>query len=99
MSVRMRLARAGAKKAPFYRVVVANSRSARDGRFIEHVGVYDPTRNPAEIRFVMDRVEYWLSHGAQPSETVAELLNKLRKEAAQKPGAPNTKTEAAQASK
>ncbi len=87
MSVRMRLARAGAKKAPFYRVVVANSRSARDGRFIEHVGVYDPTRSPAEVRFKMDRVDYWLSNGAQPSETVAQLLNRLRKESAQKPGA------------
>jgi small subunit ribosomal protein S16 len=90
----MRLARAGAKKAPFYRVVVANSRSARDGRFIEHVGVYDPTRNPAEIRFKMDRVEYWLSNGAQPSETVAQLINRLRQAAAQKPG-----TEKAQAPK
>lgn len=97
MSVRMRLARAGAKKAPFYRVVVANSRSARDGRFIEHVGVYDPTRNPAEIRFKMDRVEYWLSHGAQPSETVAQLINRLRR-TDQKPGTPN-KAEAAQAPK
>jgi small subunit ribosomal protein S16 len=74
----MRLARAGAKKAPFYRVVVANSRNARDGRFIEHVGVYDPTRNPAEVRFKMDRVEYWLSQGVQPSDTVAQLLNKTR---------------------
>jgi small subunit ribosomal protein S16 len=74
----MRLARAGAKKAPFYRVVVANSRNARDGRFIEHVGVYDPTRNPAEVRFKMDRVEYWLSQGVQPSDTVAQLINKTR---------------------
>jgi small subunit ribosomal protein S16 len=73
MSVRMRLARAGAKKAPFYRVVVANSRNARDGRFIEHVGVYDPTRNPAEVRFKMDRVEYWLSQGAQPRQAVIVL--------------------------
>jgi small subunit ribosomal protein S16 len=74
----MRLARAGAKKAPFYRVVVANSRNARDGWFIEHVGVYDPTRNPVEVRFKMDRVEYWLSQGVQPSDTVAQLLNKTR---------------------
>ncbi|MFO0574575.1 MAG: 30S ribosomal protein S16 [Polyangia bacterium] len=79
MAVRMRLARAGAKKAPFYRVVVANSRNARDGRFIEHVGVYDPTRNPAEVRFKMDRVEYWLSQGATPSDTVAELINRARR--------------------
>ncbi len=86
MSVKMRLARAGAKKAPFYRVVVANSRNARDGRFIEHVGVYDPTRNPAEVRFKMDRVEYWLSKGVEPSDTVAQLLNKTKK--AQATGTP-----------
>ena len=87
MSVRMRLARAGAKKAPFYRVVVANSRNARDGRFIEHIGVYDPTRNPAEVRFKMDRVDYWLSQGAQPSETVAQLINKTRAQTAKTTGA------------
>lgn len=87
MSVRMRLARAGAKKAPFYRVVVANSRNARDGRFIEHVGVYDPTRNPAEVRFKMDRVEYWLSQGAQPSDTVAQLINKTRAQDVARAGA------------
>ena len=86
MSVKMRLARAGAKKAPFYRVVVANSRNARDGRFIEHVGVYDPTRNPAEVRFKMDRVEYWLSMGVQPSDTVAQLLNKTKAATAQATG-------------
>lgn len=79
MAVRMRLARAGAKKAPFYRVVVANSRNARDGRFIEHVGVYDPTRTPTEIRFKMDRIDYWLSKGALPSETVAHLISQARK--------------------
>ena len=78
MAVKMRLARAGAKKSPFYRVVVANSRSPRDGRFIEHIGVYDPTRTPTEVRFKMDRVEYWLSQGVQPSDTVAQLLNKTR---------------------
>ena len=92
MSVKMRLARAGAKKAPFYRVVVANSRSARDGRFIEHVGIYDPTRNPAEVRFQMDRVEYWLSQGVTPSDTVAELINRTRREAAQKTGSGSAKS-------
>ena len=86
MSVKMRLARAGAKKAPFYRVVVANSRNARDGRFIEHVGVYDPTRNPAEVRFKMDRVDYWLSMGVQPSDTVAQLINKTKAQTAQATG-------------
>jgi small subunit ribosomal protein S16 len=93
MSVRIRLARQGAKKAPFYRVVVANSRSSRDGRFIEHIGVYDPTRSPAEVRFKMERVDYWLSQGAQPSETVAQLINGVRRQGAQ-PAAP-----AAQAAK
>lgn len=78
MAVKMRLARAGAKKSPFYRVVVANSRSPRDGRFIEHVGVYDPTSNPAEIRFKMDRVDYWLSQGVEPSDTVAYLITQVK---------------------
>lgn len=78
MAVKMRLARVGAKKAPFYRVVVANSRSPRDGRFIEHIGVYDPTRTPTEVRFKMDRVDYWLSQGAEPSETVAFLISQVK---------------------
>lgn len=91
MSVRIRLARQGAKKAPFYRVVVANSRSSRDGRFIEHIGVYDPTRSPAEVRFKMDRVDYWLSQGAQPSETVGQLINGVRRQGTQ-PAAPADKT-------
>lgn len=83
MAVKMRLTRAGAKKTPFYRVVVADSRSPRDGRFIEHVGVYDPRRKPTpEIRFQLDRVDYWLGQGAQPSETVAQLINSARREAA-----------------
>lgn len=82
MAVKMRLTRAGAKKTPFYRVVVADSRSPRDGRFIEHVGVYDPRRKPTpEIRFQLDRVDYWLGQGAQPSETVAQLINTARREA------------------
>ena len=82
MSVKIRLARQGAKKAPFYRVVVANSRNARDGRFIEHIGIYDPTRSPAEVRFEMDRVDYWLGQGAQPSETVAQLINRTKRQGA-----------------
>ncbi|MBL9007921.1 MAG: 30S ribosomal protein S16 [Myxococcales bacterium] len=94
MSVKIRLARQGAKKAPFYRVVVANSRNARDGRFIEHIGVYDPTRSPAEVRFKMDRVDYWLSQGAQPSETVAQLINRTRRQ-----GTAQTSDKAAQTGK
>jgi small subunit ribosomal protein S16 len=79
MSVKLRLSRVGAKKNPFYRVVVTDSRSPRDGRFIEHIGVYDPNRDPVEIRFDMDRVQHWLSVGATPSETVAELLSQVQK--------------------
>lgn len=86
MSVKLRLARAGAKKNPFYRVVVADSRSPRDGRFIEHVGVYDPKRKPAHVRLQMERLEYWLSKGAQPSDTVAQLINQTRREAAKAQG-------------
>ena len=83
MAVKMRLARVGAKKAPFYRVVVTDSRSPRDGRFIEHVGVYDPRRKPEpEIRFKLDRVDYWLSNGVQPSETVKQLITRAKREAA-----------------
>ena len=74
MSVKLRLARVGAKKSPFYRVVVTDSRNPRDGKFIEHVGIYDPKRNPVEIRFDMDRVKHWLSVGATPSKTVGQLL-------------------------
>lgn len=84
MAVKVRLARAGAKKAPFYRVVVTNSRSPRDGRFIEHIGVYDPTRTPVEVRFKMERVDYWLSQGAEPSDTVAHLISVAKKAKAAK---------------
>ena len=80
MAVRLRLARAGAKKAPYYRVVVADSRRPRDGRFIEQVGIYDPTREPAEIRLELDRIEHWIKRGAVPSVTVSELIKKLRAE-------------------
>ena len=82
MSVKLRLSRAGAKKTPFYRVMVTDSRKPRDGKFIEHVGIYDPNREPVEIRFDMERVKYWLSVGAQPSETVGQLLRQVEKAAA-----------------
>lgn len=81
MSVKLRLTRGGAKKHPFYRVVVTNSRSPRDGRFIEHVGIYDPNRNPPEVRFDEERIKYWLSVGATPSQTVSELLDTAKKTA------------------
>jgi small subunit ribosomal protein S16 len=74
MAVRIRLARVGAKKQPSYRVVVADSRAARDGRSIETIGHYNPRTDPVEIRIDADRVRHWLARGAQPSETVARLL-------------------------
>jgi small subunit ribosomal protein S16 len=81
MSVTIRLTRAGSKKVPFYRVVAADSRSPRDGRFIEQLGVYDPLRNPPEFRVDADRIQHWISVGALPSQTVGELLRELKKSA------------------
>lgn len=72
--VKIRLRRMGAKKRPFYRIVVADSRTARDGRFIEVVGTYDPTLNPPAIAIKHDRIEYWLGTGAQPSDVARGLL-------------------------
>ena len=79
MSVTLRMTRAGAKKVPFYRIVAADPRSPRDGRFIEQVGIFDPVRDPPEVRLDMDRVDYWLKSGAQPSETVGRLIKNARK--------------------
>ena len=79
MAVHIRLARQGAKKAPFYRVVATDSRSPRDGRFLEHIGVYDPTQEPAVVRFDIPRLEHWLAVGAAPSATVGELIKKYKK--------------------
>ena len=81
MAVTLRLTRAGGKKAPFYRVVAADSRAPRDGRFIEQIGIYDPLRTPAEIKLKSDRIDHWLSVGAQPSQTVGELIRVARKSA------------------
>jgi len=75
MSVKIRLKRMGAKKRPFYRVVIADSRSPRDGRFIETVGTYNPITQPAEIKLDEEKILSWLSNGAQPSETVRNLLS------------------------
>ena len=74
--VKIRLKRMGAKKAPFYRVVVADSRSPRDGRFIEEIGTYNPLTEPSEFKIDAERVKYWLSNGAQPTDTVKALLKK-----------------------
>ena len=76
MAVKMRLTRMGAKKAPFYRVIVADSRSPRDGRFIEEIGYYNPLTNPVEIKIDADKAKKWLNNGAQPTETVKALLKK-----------------------
>jgi small subunit ribosomal protein S16 len=77
--VRLRLARLGAKKNPFYRVVASDSRSPRNGRFIEKLGFYDPKSNPIVVTLDLSRVDYWLSVGAQPSDTVANLITRARK--------------------
>ncbi len=82
MSVRLRLARGGAKKRPIYRVVITDGRNPRDGRFIEQIGLYNPTTEPAVFEIKQDRLEYWLGNGAQASETVHKLLLKRRKEEA-----------------
>ncbi len=74
--VKIRLKRIGAHKNPFYRIVVADSRYPRNGRFIEEVGYYDPMKNPAEIKLDQEKVEKWLKNGAQPTETVRALINK-----------------------
>ncbi|TCK98307.1 SSU ribosomal protein S16P [Natranaerovirga hydrolytica] len=74
MAVRMRLKRMGQKKAPFYRIVVADSRSPRDGRFIEEIGYYDPTKEPAVLKVNDEAAKKWLSNGAKPSDTVKALL-------------------------
>jgi len=76
MAVRIRLARHGKKKAPFYRLVVADSRSPRDGRFIELLGTYNPMTDPAEVKVDEDRALHWLSVGATPSDTARALLRK-----------------------
>lgn len=74
MAVKIRLKRMGQKKAPFYRIVVADSRSPRDGKFIAEIGTYDPTREPSVIKFDEEAAKKWLATGAQPTETVGKLL-------------------------
>lgn len=74
MATKIRLARAGAKKRPFYQIVVADERCRRDGRFIENVGTYDPTKNPAVVKLNNDKAQAWLDKGAQPTDTVRQIL-------------------------
>ncbi|HEX9400896.1 MAG TPA: 30S ribosomal protein S16 [Anaeromyxobacter sp.] len=76
MAVVLRLSRAGTHKAPFYHVVATDSRKPRDGRYIEDVGVYDPTRTPEKIELKVERIEHWLKAGAKPSQTVAMILKR-----------------------
>ncbi len=78
MAVKMRLSRAGVKKAPFYHVVVADERKPRDGAFIEQVGTFDPGVEPPVVQFDQARVDYWLANGVQPSEAVSHLLKRAR---------------------
>jgi len=76
--VRIRLTRKGAKKRPFYRIIIADSRAPRDGRCIEQVGYYNPMTEPSDLKVELERVDYWLSKGAQPSDTVRRLITKAR---------------------
>ncbi len=81
--VRLRLARMGRKKKPHYRIVAADSRAPRDGRFIEQLGYYNPMVDPFDLKLDLERVEHWLSVGAQPSETVDSLIERARAAAAE----------------
>ena len=81
MAVKIRLARHGAKKRPYYRIVVADSRCPRDGKFIEEVGRYNPCTEPAMVRFDLEKVDQWIKNGAQPTDTVASLLKRARENA------------------
>ena len=76
--VKIRLQRAGAKKAPFYHIVVADSRSPRDGRIVEQMGTYDPMTNPATIKLDKEKVEAWIKNGAKPTDTVKALIEKAK---------------------
>ena len=81
MSVKIRMKRVGAKNAPVFRIVVADSRSPRDGKFIEELGTYQPLKKGDNVSMDMERAQYWLSKGAQPSDTVASFIKKARKAA------------------
>ena len=81
MAVKIRLARHGAKKRPYYRVVVADAHAPRDGRFVDEVGRYNPCVEPALVSFDMEKVDTWIANGAQPTDTVARLLKQARENA------------------
>ena len=78
----IKLMRTGAKKRPSYRIIVKEKQSKRDGAYLENIGTYDPTRQPAEIKLDLDRVRYWIERGAQPTETVGQLIKASGKKAA-----------------
>ena len=78
--VKIRLSRHGSKKKPIYRIVVANSESPRDGRFIDQIGLYDPSASPARVEIKTDKLNDWLAKGAQPTATVSELIRKAESE-------------------
>jgi small subunit ribosomal protein S16 len=92
MAVSIRLRREGAKNRPYYKVVVADSRSPRDGKFIETVGTYDPKKPSHNSTMDIDRVEYWISKGAQPSDTVRSLIKKTKKAPAEASSQPEPQT-------
>jgi small subunit ribosomal protein S16 len=87
MAVSIRLRREGAKNRPYYKVVVTDSRSPRDGKFIEIIGTYDPKKPDHNSTLKVERAEYWIARGAQPSDTVRSLLKKNKKKAAAQPAA------------
>ncbi|HEY8424044.1 MAG TPA: 30S ribosomal protein S16 [Clostridia bacterium] len=92
MAVKIRLTRMGAKKSPFYRIVVADSRSPRDGKVIEYIGYYNPIADPAEIKVDVEKAKDWLKKGAQPTDTVKSILIKAgAMEKPAKPAPPKTK--------
>lgn len=106
MAVKIRLTRLGDKKAPFYRMVAADSRCARDGKYIENLGTYDPLKKPFELKLNKERIQYWLSVGATPTDTAKELLVKegileakayVAPRPKQLPPAPKVKEEASEA--
>lgn len=76
MAVKIRLARLGAKKAPFYRIVVMDSKKARNGEYVDLIGTYNPVKEPAEVKIDAEKAKYWISVGAQPTDTVRALLKK-----------------------
>jgi len=83
MAVKIRLKRMGAKKAPFYRIIVADARSPRDGAFIEEIGYYNPLTNPADVKIDLEKTKKWLSNGAQPTDTVKSIIKKAMKNQAE----------------